>query len=375
MYCKKKTKISIIVPTHWSKMMGGAQYQAKCLLEELLKNSNEYEIHFLSKRIDSCFVSNEYSLHRISNGIIKKEKFNYFIFDSIKLYNLLKTIKPDTIYQRVGCTYTGIAAFYAKKYGCNMVWHIAHDTDITPLKRFLNYKNFIKYLEKKILEYGILNSNHIIAQTNYQNRLLKQNYGIAATAVIPNFHPLPSIQTKKDYNLIKIVWIANIKPIKQPEIFIQMAEELGKEHHNISFIMIGAPSKEKPFWQDQLEKRINNTKSLTYYGKLPIEKVNSILSESHLFVNTSLEEGFANTFIQSWMRKVPVISLHVNPDNILKDQNIGKYCKTYKGMINEVKYLISHIEEIKKMGENAFLYAKRVHSISNVDKVIKYLRS
>ena len=40
--------------------------------------------------------------------------------------------------------------------------------------------------------------------------------------------------------------------------------------------------------------------------------------KSKILINTSSFEGFPNTFVQAWANGVPVISLKVDPDNIIK---------------------------------------------------------
>ena len=51
--------------------------------------------------------------------------------------------------------------------------------------------------------------------------------------------------------------------------------------------------------------------------------MNRLLARSHIFVNTSTHEGFPNTFIQSWLREVVVVSLQVDPDQVLERQQVG----------------------------------------------------
>lgn len=366
-----RKKICIIVPTHWSYRMGGSQYQVKCLIEKL-SQLNGYSVYFLTRNCDYNYKATDYLLEKISSrkGIYK---LGFFI-DTFSLLDLLHKIRPDVIYQRVGCAYTGIAAYYARNR-CEMVWHIAHDMDVKPFHDRISLLFLFRYINQKYLEYGIRNSSKIIAQTNQQGEFLNTYFNREPFAVIRNFHPFPEETIQKDENLIKVVWVANFKPWKQPEQFIQLAEDLSQKYSNIQLVMVGEPSSSEKEWQRSLEKRIEKITCLEYRRALPIKEVNKILSTAHIFVNTSLQEGFANTFIQAWMRKVPVVSLHCNPDKVFDDQKIGFYTGSYSEMLKKIDLLITDKNLREEMGNAAQQYAFREHSEKNIDKLISIFDS
>jgi glycosyltransferase involved in cell wall biosynthesis len=209
---------------------------------------------------------------------------------------------------RGGQAYAGISAKYCSRNKCKLIWQIAGTRDIEPFKWKFRRSQINGFIDKKILEFGIRRADYIVGQTSYQDDLLYRNYKRRCNLVIPNYHPKPPEKIEKKPP-IKIVWIANFKEQKRPELFIRLAKEFSLKM-DLRFIMIGRGSKNSQF--GKILKDVAEVNNLEYRGELPIDEVNQILSMSHIFVNTSRFEGFPNTYIQAWMRKVPVVTLEVD---------------------------------------------------------------
>ena len=86
-----------------------------------------------------------------------------------------------------------------------------------------------------------------------------------------------------------------------------------------------------------------------------------------IFVNTSTGdyEGFPNTFSQAWMRKTPVVSLHTDPDGMIKRYQLGFHSGNFDQMVSDVRTLLTDDQLRQRMGENAYRYAVTEHNIAN----------
>jgi len=352
------------LPTHWAAGFGGAEYQAQCLIDAL-EESGLYEITYIARDTNPDFKSDQYKIYNIGSQTFLS-RYALF-FDSYNLYKQLKSISPDIIYQRVGCSDTGVAARYARESGVEMVWHIALGTDLMPFQGSFSPKSIFKYIEYLLLRYGIRNAPKIIAQTKHQDDLLYKNFGRRANAVVPNIHHSPKEPILKK-TPIKIVWVANLKPQKRPELFIRLARELNYLK-DVKFIMIGKPQFKKT-WINYLLDSASDISNFECVQDASFHQVNEILSKSHIFVNTSLIEGFPNTFIQSWMRKVPVVSLSINPDDVFSKQNVGFYSGSYEHLLKHVKRLVLDSVLREAAGKNVYEYAMEKHSMKNANVII-----
>jgi glycosyltransferase involved in cell wall biosynthesis len=190
--------------------------------------------------------------------------------------------------------------------------------------------------------------------------------------VIRNFHPLPDNLPDRAPEPITITWVANIKPLKRPEAFLRLAEDI-LERSNVRCIMIGASPLADPKWPALLAK-IQAQPNLLYLGGLTQDAVNAWIARSHILVNTSEHEGFSNTFIQAWMRGVPVVSLAVDPDGLLGCGKYG-YCAdgNYHAFRRHIETLIDNPALRQTLGEQAKHYSYAAHSHRNIELLINIL--
>jgi glycosyltransferase involved in cell wall biosynthesis len=362
-----KVKVCIVSP---SEQGGGAEYQISLLIDSLVA-SNRYEIHYLAHFLDEHARLRNYHISRIgAGGPIPSMGY---LLEAGSLYRALRDINPRVIYQRVACAYTGICAWYSRRQSVPLVWHVAHDTDVSPISLDRG-RNFLRpYLEKWAIEYGIRNATRIVAQTRRQVHLLQENYGRKAHTVIGNFHPAGQGSLDKG-GPFTVVWIGNLKPWKRPDAFIRLAQQLTL-CRQVRFVMIGAPAagSRNQIWQRPLIDSIEGTPNLEYWGQKSHTEVNELLDRSHILVNTSTHEGFPNTFIQAWLRGVAVVSLQVDPDRVLEQLRLGIAAPSEEGLVQAVRFLIENADARADYALRGRKHATANHSLRNADDLVRVI--
>lgn len=361
-------RICIVLHTHWSSHSGGAELQARFLGEYLHKEGHHQVTHVCRNANPASTPDSNADTVPVVQipapkmlGILKRPYF----MDAVSLWHTLKRLNPQVIYQRCGSPYTGIVSAYCRHSGTKMVWHIAHEDDLLPLNQVKKGNRLIAWINKRLLNYGIRHTSIIIAQTQDQKVLLKSYHGKSCDAVIYNFHPAPPPPPPKGQKAI-VLWVANFKKWKRPEAFITLAERL-KDKVDARFIMVGRLDNSP--WVTQLKQRGLKLNNLETTGELPLEEVNRLLEQAHLFINTSVREGFPNTFIQSWFRQTPVVSLDVDPDGVLAQHGLGIKSGTEEHMVHDVRHLLNNREKLTAMGLAAREYALKNHSMSNAKRL------
>ena len=122
MAVKRKLKICFLVLSHHSHTMGGAEYRCKLLIDELIRR-DEYDIHYLCRNTDPDYTRNGYTIHTYGTYLGKYGN----IFDGLNLYQALKKVAPDIVYQNGLSGVTGLASIYAKCSGAHLICQICED--------------------------------------------------------------------------------------------------------------------------------------------------------------------------------------------------------------------------------------------------------
>jgi glycosyltransferase involved in cell wall biosynthesis len=367
-----RRKLCIVIPSHWDAIMGGSQYQAKVLLEYLLPRY-AVDVFYLTTRSHPSTRPQGYSIVQFSNreGLRRRG----FFLDTLRLYRALRRIRPDAIIQFVGCAHTGIAAFYALRHRCKMVWRVSSDRSVEPERS--RWWALGRRIERCFLEFGIRHAPLIAAQTEYQRQQLAQNFQRRGVVVLRNFHPLPRpVERERASHWVEsgdllIVWVANLKPLKNPAAFVRLARALS-DQPRMRFVMLGRAMGDDS-WTRALLADIAATANIRYLGERPQHDVNALLAHASLLVNTSDYEGFSNTFIQAWMRGVPVVSLHVDPDALLSQARLGVVTHDEEGLRSAVVELLSSDTIRHDISRRCRAYATARHGEANIDELAQAL--
>jgi glycosyltransferase involved in cell wall biosynthesis len=362
----KRVKLCILVPAHWEAQMGGSQYQAKVLVDHLLAHY-DVDIAYLTTRADPNFKPAGYRIVPFSDrrGLRRYGSF----FDVARLYRALARERPDIILQFVGSAHLGIAALYARSHGCKMIWRVTNDPSVEPDKTSWS-KPHLK-LERLFMSFGIRNATLILAQTEYQRARLEETFPNAAVQVLPNFHPAAPDRGRNGAVVKQVAWIANLKPLKNPAAFVRLARRFA-HRADVRFVMVGGTTDSE--WTKRQLKEIAATPNLDYRGAVSQAAVNSLLEQTDLLVNTSDYEGFSNTFIQAWMRRVPVVSLRVDPDRLLSRGGLGAVTGDEDALYRRVAALLDDPDLCAAIGARARRYALEHHAESNIETLARLLR-
>ncbi|UWX55005.1 glycosyltransferase [Maribacter litopenaei] len=355
----RKLKICMFVP-FYPIVKGGAEYQSKLIAVKLKEIG--HEIIFVSDGLQGGKVEmiqgfKVFGTYPPSSPIDKLTLYKFYL-DFFK--KVLTQEKPDIVYQRILNTYTLRASKISNSLNIPFVLHIADNYSV----EFNGWKGFFKRLMfQQILKAKI----DVICQTEYQYTRIK-GLGEINRNIISNMHPrsMTTIQ-RKDENLI--LWIGNVRPVKQLEVYIWMAKRL--IHTQYKFMIIGDIPKNE--YGIQLIAEIEKSCNITYVGQRDNKYINEELAGASLLVNTSISEGFSNTFIQAWMCGTPVLSLNSDPDGVMKRYGLGISCSGSKErMLDEIGTIlkVSSYEErsnrIKAIAENQFSIDRNICKIEKI---------
>jgi glycosyltransferase involved in cell wall biosynthesis len=367
---------------------GGSELQSYFLAKELSKDKN-FKVYFLVndplgnndlKEFNGVKVYRlkRYKRHRWRGNFLKT-LFHFFL--------ALKKIDANIYFQRAAGMETGLVAFFSKLFRKKFVYMVAHDENVLNKKFSWLPKGIRGDIYWQLSKIGIKMADFIICQHKKQKEDLKKFYhkdGIILSSVqrIPEKNEAVDLSQREF-----ILWVARAENWKRPEIFISLVKNFPKQ----KFLMICPEANDKNYFEEIKNQafKLSNLKFIE--SIIPFSEIENFFKKAKIFVNTSKTEGFPNTFLQAAKNKTPILSLNVNPDNILyeeipnskfqipnsNDQNffyIGFSANgNFKKLVEYTKLLLENEKLRKKLGENGYQYVKENHDIKKIIKDYKKL--
>ena len=142
----------------------------------------------------------------------------------------------------------------------------------------------------------------------------------------------------------------------------------------LTFIIIGIG---KGLYYNKIKNKINNSNNVILLDNMSRSEIINKYYKASLLLHAAKAEGFPNVFLESFAQGVPVVSIKLDPDNVINNNQLG-FVVNNKVECKEIINKITGSNSLrKKMGENAINYIKSNHlpEIIKVEylKLFKYV--
>jgi glycosyltransferase involved in cell wall biosynthesis len=259
----------------------------------------------------------------------------------------MRDADADVYYQSPSSPFTGVVAWFAKRHGKCSIIRVASDLGCMRGKQLIRH-----WRDRKLYDYGLRNASWIAAQTNFQRALLEQHYGLPSEVVSMSVE-IP-IDTSPADKTIDVLWVGNLRAVKRPEVVIELARRLPI----YNFTMVGGPLRGQDDYYEVFCRAAADVPNLTLLGALPYEEVGHFFDRARLHLNTSSVEGFPNTFLQAWVRRVPVVSFF-DPDMLIEQRALGRKVSNVENMARAIEELLSDPVQFRVWRNAIWNYCRR----------------
>lgn len=206
--------------------------------------------------------------------------------------------------------------------------------------------------------HSIMRADLIVTQTETQSELLRERFG-KSSATVRNCIDLqsrPHPGTVEGLGDRVALWIGKSDGVKRPEILIQLAQRFP----DIQFLMV-MNSAERDRFERILQSKPSNVDILE---EVPFHKIESLFERAFVFINTSVFEGFPNTFLQAGKYRVPVLSLVVDPDGMFERHACGVCAGgDFERLAEEFASIHSDSDRRVRLGDNIREYVQANHDL------------
>lgn len=336
---------------------GGAEVKQVIIGRELAERG--FDIFFITyDNVPSRVPSNEiYNFDHIS--VIK----SFYVSTKISLikkfmiiWRCLKRADSDIYIHSSG--FPGIVPLFCLIHRKKFILLISSDRNAV----LRNIASNTSFITKIALFLDIWLADIVVAQNTFQQRSVEQNFSKKPVLIYNPIKISKLFKPKGPCGKKNVIWIGTIEEIKQPFLLIELAKSLPDYHLKV----IGRCSINEPTMCKRFLSEINSIPNLNYLGFISHNEMDTIYQEASILVNTSIAEGFPNTFLEAWLFGVPVISLNVDPDEVICKNRLGFHSKTVKQMVTDIDTLLSNESLLIEYGRNCRSYVESVHDLNKI---------
>jgi len=344
---RKGKRISFVMPYFFREVSGGAEKQAYLLSKNLALRG--FDVYYITSGKGEEIVDGI----RILRILRFPHILQYLEYPKILLK--LFEIDADVVMTRIRHYYFPVALYGILSFRNSVIFipengipYPFYETEkVIRTKRGI--RRILGVINALILDIfaflGILLAKTVIVQNEKQRERIRRIYFKDPKKIPSLFEPLNVDFSKKE----GVCWVGNLREIKRVELFL----DLVKRVKGVNFYLVGRIP-------ERYRNLIGGLENLKVFGELPYEETVKIIATSKAYINTSKEEGFPNTFLESWYYKTLVITFDADPDGLIS-KGLGVKVKD----LDEAERVIRDLEEdfgkFSDITERAYLYVVNNH--------------
>lgn len=259
---------------------------------------------------------------------------------STSILSAMREANADVYYQSQAGYDTGLVAWFCRRHGKRFAFRISSDAYCIPDKQLAIWR------DRKVYAYGVRRADLIIAQTEHQRQLLRTHFALESELANMVVEVPAASKVAKD---IDVLWVANFRPVKQPDLVI----ELARRSPHLKFVVVGGGQEE---YARRMREATQQLANLTMAGPIAYDAVGEYFDRARVFLNTSSLEGFPNTFLQAWSRAVPVVTFF-DPDSLIAQRGLGAAVSDLAAMSSALDTLVADDARRTEIGARAKKFA------------------
>ncbi len=269
-----------------------------------------------------------------------------------RVWRALKRADADVYMIETASAGVPLAGLFCRLHGRAFVYRTAHRIDCDGT--YLRQHPVVGRLYRRALRSAAI----VYAQNDSDLEPLDRTIGVRA-GVIPNGHRLGTRPSEADRTTV--LWVARSEPFKRPRVFLHLARSMPDVH----FTMVcQEASGDKGY--ESLVAEAEGLPNLRFVRRVPFGEVGEYFRRAKVFVNTSVAEGFPNTFIQACGAATPILSLAVNPDGFLDRFGCGVCCGDDVARLEASLRGMLTSPEAAEMGRRGRAYMEQTHDIARI---------
>jgi glycosyltransferase involved in cell wall biosynthesis len=233
------------------------------------------------------------------------------IAETAAIWRAFREADADVYVVRGSGGHVPAAAGFCRASGRRFVFSTSSELDFD-FKRPDRYRHVLR-----VYKACIPLADRLVVQTEAQRRLARESVRKPDPVVIPSFAEAPeAVRVEGDHFL----WANRLVPYKLPERYIELAAALPEARFKM---VLGTTDETPDSLMDQVRHSAAEVPNLELLHACPRQELLQDMLRATALVTTSRVEGMPNTFLEAWGRGVPVLSLHVDPDDRIANHGLG----------------------------------------------------